>query len=278
MSTPLALGMLAAASLLLGVAAVAQAIGAARTSGLRVLVQPWYLLGTACDLGGWLLSVLAMRHLPILLVQTALAASLCVTVLLGTVVLGTRPGTRVWGGVAVLLVATGLVALAAETGRVGAVPGALTPLLGVGLLVVAVASAWAYRSPGTARCAALAGLAYSGAAVAARAVHGSGAAHLLTDPLVWLLLALNLIGAVMFARSLETGPHAVNEATAWLWAVELVVPSVVGLAALGDRVRPGWGVPTAAAIAAAVVAACVVSLSGAEELTPRSQEALPPAS
>lgn len=277
MTTPLALAALAAASLLLGVAAVVQAIGAGRANGLRVLVQPWYLLGTACDLGGWLLSVLAMRHLPILLVQTALAASLTVTVLLGAWVLGTRPGARVWAGVAVLLVATGAVAAAAEPGRVSTVPAALTPSLGLALLAIGGAALWAYRSPRTARCAVLAGLAYSGAAVAARAVHGSTASHFLVDPMVWLLVSLNIIGAVMFARALETGPHAVNEATAWLWAVEVVVPSVVGLLALGDGVRPGWGLLTAMAITAAVVAASVVSLAGGDQVTERSPVIRPPA-
>jgi hypothetical protein len=277
-TTPVALAAVATASLLLGVAAVAQGLGADRSSGLRVLIQPWYLLGTACDLGGWVLSVLAMRHLPILLVQTALAASLCVTVLAGTLVLGTRPGLRVWVGVAGLLVATGAVAVAAEPGRVSTVPAALAPLLGVGLLLVGAGAVLAYRAPRTTRCAVLSGLAYSGAAIAARAVHGGDASHLLADPMVWLLVALNVVGAVMFARALETGPHAVNEATAWLWAVEIVVPSMVGVVALGDRVRPGWGLPTGIAIAAAVAAAGVISLSGAEDLTARSRTSPPPAS
>jgi FtsH-binding integral membrane protein len=95
--------------------------------------------------------------------------------------------------------------------------------------------------------------------VCARALpEARGWRGLLVDPFLWSLLVSGLVGALAYARSLERGP--VGPATAVLWVVEVVVPGALGVLALGDHVRPGWAIPAAAAVCAAVVAAVSMSL------------------
>lgn len=252
-----------AASLAMGVAAILQAIAARRAVGMLILKHPLYVAGLVLDVAGWGLSVVAMRHLPLLAVQTILAASLAVTVTLGTLVLHLRPGRSFWTAVVVVLLACGVVVAAAQPGPPGPAPAGFSTAMGVALVLLVGAAVFFHRHPRTAACAALAGLGYSGAAVAARAVHGASIDVLLAEPLVWLIAGFAVVGAAMFARALETRDDAVNEASAWLWVIEIVVPSLVGVLVLGDQVRPGWAIPTVVAIVAAIVATMRISTSTA---------------
>lgn len=251
------------ASVAMGVAAILQAIAARRATGMSILKHPLYVAGLVLDVVGWGLSVLAMRHLPLLAVQTILAASLAVTVTLGAVVLRLRPGRSVWTAVVVVCLACAVVVAAAQPGPAGPIPAGFSTAMAIALLLLAGAAVISYRHPRTAGCAVLAGLGYSGAAVAARAVHGAPIDVLIAEPLVWLIAGFAVVGAVMFARALETRDDAVNEASAWLWVIEIVVPSLVGVLVLGDHVRPGWTLPTVVAVAAAIVATMRISNSPA---------------
>ncbi|MDO5736725.1 MAG: hypothetical protein Q4P15_09650 [Propionibacteriaceae bacterium] len=249
------------ASLAMGVAAILQAIAARRAVGMSILRNPLYVAGLGLDVAGWGLSVVAMRHLPLLAVQTILAASLAVTVVLGALVLRLKPGRSVWTAVVVVCLACGVVVMAAQPGPPGPAPAGFSAAMGIALGLLVVAAVLSFRHPHTAACAVLAGLGYSGAAVAARAVHGAPIDVLLAEPLVWLIAGFAVVGAVMFARALETRDDAVNEASAWLWVIEIVAPSLIGVLVLGDQVRPGWAIPTVVAIVAAIVATMRISSS-----------------
>ena len=243
--------------------------GAASGSTARVLARPSYLLGLGADLLGWVLSLVAVRGLPLFAVQAVLAASLAVTVLLAARVLGARLRRR--DAVAVAAVVTGSAVLAASARGRPAPP--VGPGVAVGVAaavgVVAVASALGWRRGPALGPAVLAGTGYGLAAVAARAVHpvrppagwlsGPAVAHLAANPLVWAVLVGNLVGTVVYARALQRA--AVGPAAAGLWVAEVVVPGALGLALLGDTVRPGWGVP--ALLATVAVLAAVVVLAGA---------------
>lgn len=257
----ISLAAAAVASIAMGVAAILQAIAARRAVGMSILKHPFYVAGLILDVTGWGLSVVAMRHLPLLAVQTILAASLAITVILGALVLRLQPGRSVWIAVIVVCLACGVVVAAAQPGPPGPTPDGFSTAMAVAFVLLAAAAVFSYRHPRTARCAVLAGLGYSGAAVAARAVHGASIDGLLVEPLVWLIAGFAAVGAVMFARTLETRDDAVNEASAWLWVIEIVVPSLVGVLVLGDQVRPGWTMPTVVAIVAAIVATMRISAS-----------------
>ncbi|WP_168581460.1 hypothetical protein [Gephyromycinifex aptenodytis] len=251
------------ASAAMGAAAVAQAVAARRTAGLRVVLHPWYLTGGALDLAGWGLSLLAMQHLPLLAVQTVLAASLALTVVLSSVVLGVRPAPSIWMAVILVCLACAVVVAASLPGPPTHSPAGLPFVAGAGLALAVILAVYGYRHPSTAGCALIAGLAYSGSAVAARALPSLSLGMVFSEPLVALIVGFSLVGTVMFARALETRRDAVNEASAWLWVTEMVVPSIIGIVVLGDQVRPGWAIPALLAVGLAVFATARISRSAA---------------
>jgi hypothetical protein len=74
------------------------------------------------------------------------------------------------------------------------------------------------------------------------------------------VLGFAVLGTVLYARSLERGP--VGPATVVLWLTELIVAGVGGALLLGDRTRPGWLLPTLAALIVAAAASAVLAEVG----------------
>ncbi|TPG17835.1 hypothetical protein [Pedococcus bigeumensis] len=238
-----------------GVASVLQAVGTARANGMAVLKQPTYLAGLGCDATAWVASLVALRQLPLFAVQALLAGSLAVTVVVASVVLKTR--LRVRDVVAVGAITVALVVLAASAGPPSAVkpPSAFTPVMMFVLAILVVVAVATWRRPRSVSFALVAGGAFSGAALCARAAHKAGGwGALLHEPLAWGVLGYGAIGMVCYTLALDHGP--VGPATAILWVVEVAVPAAVGVAVLGDSVRTGWGVPAAVSLVVAL-AACV---------------------
>jgi uncharacterized membrane protein len=252
-----------------GAASVLQAIGTSRATGLAVLRQPTYVAGLACDVLAWVASLIALRQLPLFAVQGLLAGSLAVTVLLATVVLKTEMRAR--DVVAVAVITATLVVLAAGAGPSSAQPPptAFTPVMLFGLTVLAAVTAATYQGSRWVVLASVAGVAFSGAALCARAAAGSGEwADLPQEPLAWAVLGYGAIGIICYTRALERGP--VGPATAILWVVEVALPAAVGVLVLGDGVRHGWALPAAVSLLLALAACVALATSPIQQLSPRS--------
>ncbi|SDO27123.1 hypothetical protein SAMN05660199_01704 [Klenkia soli] len=211
--------------------------------GRPLATQPVYLGGLLLDAVGWVLSVVALRSLPVVTVQSVLAGSVAVTT-----VAGRRgrvrdlPGRQLTGVVAVV---TGLVVVAASArpGRAEVLPAAAAPVLLTGAVLALLALEPVRRSTSALRTAALAGLAYGGVALSVRALHvrstGWGSVlELAAEPLAYAVAVYGLVGTLWVATALREG--AVGAVTAVLSVTQVVVPGLVGLLLLGDRVRPGW--------------------------------------
>lgn len=252
------LGLLAAlaAAVGYGSGSVLQASATRHRSGLRVLLQPLYLAGLVLDLLGWLLSLVALRSLPLFAVQSLLAGSLVVTVVLARVMLGVRLRTADRVAVVAVVGALTVLALAAGEQPATAPPSGFTGTVLAAAVVLAIGVAVAHRAGGAVLLATLGGLGYSGAALAARGAHGGTSGwQVLLQPLALAIAVFGVAGALAFVRSLETG--AVGPAMALISVIEVVVPGAVGVLVLGDGFRSGWAVPTAAAVVVAL-AGCVV--------------------
>ena len=271
----MSLGLLGAfaAAVCYGFGSVLQAAGAARTrSGAaldprllgRLLTQGPYVAGVGLDAVGFVASVLALRSLPLFLVESAVASSIAVTALAAARFLHVRLSraerTGLWA------VGAGLVMLAAsaqpDAGRPLSAAGGHVLAGGVAVVVV-LAAVSARLSPGGAGAllAADAGLAFGGVGVAARTlVVPHPLWHLAGDPVAWSLAAYGLLGMLLFSGALQRG--SVTTATAITFAVETVVPALVGLALLGDRARAGF--------APVAVAGFAVTLSGCLALARRA--------
>ncbi|WP_183318242.1 hypothetical protein [Flexivirga oryzae] len=261
------------AAIAYGAATILQAIGvrrmdAARESALRTRLWAGrsYAAGLLLDATGFVLSVVALRSLPLFMVESMLASSVGVTALLAVLVLR----DRLSGREVVALVVTGiglvLLAISAQEGRGSAIGRAGGWLLaGCGVLVGVVFAAGALdRRPARSACvlAAAAGLGFGLTGVAARVLVVSDPWwRTAGQPALWALVLGGLVGIVSFGFALDRGRTTTVAATTFV--VETVVPAVVGLLWLGDSVRDGF--------AAAAVVGFVAALGGCLVLAGRAE-------
>jgi hypothetical protein len=263
-----------------GVGSILQAIGAMRSTGtVRTLGHPLYLLGVGCDLLAWAASLVALRELAVYQVQSVLAGSLAVTVVAARAVLASRLRRRDIASVGVTIAALTVLAMSAGPQEAVAATGPLRLGFCVAALSVVVVG-WAatkFSSPGV--VAALAGTAFGGAALSARALSmpaeqtdlAGTAWALLTEPLMAALITFAISGMLLYTNALRQGQ--VGPVTAVLWIGEVVAPSAVGLALLGDTVLPGWELAAAVAGLATIGAAVVLGTAPASAATAHSDAA-----
>ncbi|WP_240351494.1 hypothetical protein [Streptomyces olivoreticuli] len=255
------------ASVLQAVAARASAPGSG--SGvdpvllLRVLRQWRYLAGLALDGVGFLLELVALRSLPIYAVGAALAASLAVTAVVASRVLGVRLSGMEWG--AVCVVCGGLALLGLASGAEG--HGTGSTALRVGTLAAAAAvlglGAVAGRLPGRARAAALglgAGFGFGVVEVAVRLIDDLSVVRVLTNPASYALLLGGGAAFLLLTSALQRG--SVTVATAGMVIGETLGPALVGVAWLGDRTRPGLEPLAVAGFVLAVLGALALARFG----------------
>ena len=233
-----------------GSASVLQSVAARKAesgSGLdpRLLVRlarsgP-YVAGLALDLAAFVASLVALRTLPLFLVQSAVASSVGVTAVIAAAI-GVRLGRREIASLVVL--GAGLLLLASSAQAQQGTPLTLGARWGLLLSVIVLGAAGALAGRSNAHWSAhalavLGGLAFTVVAVSARSlVVPSPLWQVLGDPGLWAILALGGLGMLLFTTALQRG--SVTTATALTFAVETIVPAGIGLAFLGDTTRPGF--------------------------------------
>jgi drug/metabolite transporter (DMT)-like permease len=249
-----------------GVASVLQAIGARRTpdSGravdpralVRTLRQAPFVAGVLLDAGGWVLQFIALRGLPLFVVQAGQASNLAVTAVVAVPVLGARLGGPQWAAIGGVCAGLGL--LAASAGEQNPLPPG--PWFGAGLLlsVVALAACGLVvgRTRSSARPAVLgsaAGLGFGITALAARGLTSLAPGHLVHDPAAYALIGSSVIAFVFFTSALQSG--SVTVVSAAVVVTETTVPAIVGVLVLGDHPRGGFVPVAALGFALAVVGA-----------------------
>ncbi len=271
------LGALAAA-LAYGAATVLQAVGVRRAGALpagtpllaRVRAGWPYAAGLALDGLGFLASVAALRTLPLFLVESAIAASVAVTAVLSVLVLHVRLGaTEVVALVAIGAGLTGLALTAAEGPAARPGPDASWWLLGAAVLVGALLVIGAVdrnRGRGAVVLSIAAGLGFGGVGVAARLLEvPSPVWGLATDGIAWALVVHAALATVAYGLALSRG--RVTTVAALTFATETVIPAVIGLVALGDRVVTGHA-PTAAVAFVVTLSGCIALAGRAEPTEP----------
>lgn len=253
-----------------------QAVGVRRASAagqgvMGAARQPLYLAGLGSDFAGWLLSLVALRRLPVFAVQALLAGSLAWAVVLDGLVLKAKARRADAWAVAAVVVTLSLLGAAAGPDRAKPVSGAVEAGLFAGVVAAAAAAVMAIRRRSAMVTAAVSGLGFGGAAVVARALEArSGVLGFLHQPLSLALLGYAVLGLTVYAYALEHGE--VGRVTAAMWVSDIVVAGVVGVALLGDRARPGWWWVAVLGTAGAVAAIVVLARSPAQA-TPIGLEA-----
>ncbi|MCW2847800.1 MAG: putative integral rane protein [Marmoricola sp.] len=268
------------ASLCYGIGSVLQAVAArdadsvARLDPRLVLrlLRAWrYLLGLSLDGVGFVLSLVALRSLPLYVVQSVVASFLAVTAVTGAVLLGTRMRKAEQVALVVVVLGVALVGLSAAP-ESAAVPGPRVewlPLASAVLLVlVALPLGRLGGRQGAWVLGGVAGLGFGVVAVSARLLSSltgrssvvASVQQMLESPAAYALLVAAPLALVSYATALQRG--SVVQATAPLVVGETVLPALVGLILLGDHARPGWGVAAGAGFFLAVGAALLLSRFG----------------
>ena len=281
----LGLLMALAAALCFGVAMVLQALGAQRHSpaaegsGLlgtvRAMVNLPFAAGLLLDAFGFVAQLIALRTLPLYVVQAALAGALAVTAVLGAATLKIRLGRAEWLGVAG--VCLGLAVLGATAGAEGHRQPSMAfhwMLLGAVVVIAVVGGfVWKLREPlRAAVMGALCGLGFGVVGLAVRvlpAVHGMDLVPLLSEPATWALLAGGAVSFVFMTEGVRGGK--VTTATAAMVLGETALPALLGVVLLGDRTRSGMLPLAIAGFAVAVAGALALARFG--EVSPVTEPA-----
>jgi drug/metabolite transporter (DMT)-like permease len=245
------LGLLAVvgAAGVFGAAAIAQATAARSvpvSSALERLVaglvrRPAFWLAIVLNLVGFGLHVAALRLLPLFVAQAGISASLAVTAVLAVKLLG--DSLRRIEQLAVVGVCVGLAMLTIAAGEAGesSPDGTMTAVLLAAVLAVAALGVWASRSTGAWAVTVLgcvAGAGFAAVTIATRLVPELTPAALVTDPAAYVLVLSGSVAFLFYSVGLQRG--RVTAVTAPLVVMQTALPAAVGIALLGDAIRPGW--------------------------------------
>jgi hypothetical protein len=278
MAVWLSLFCAAVTALSYGVGSVMQAVAAGRADMrpnldpmllVRLAGDSTYVASLALDLVGFIASVVALRTLPLFMVQSAVAGSVGVTAVVASVAFGVRLRRYEHTALVGLLVGFVFLAVSARPGHATSPGDAGHWLLVSGVAIVVAIGAVSARleDPKAGVGLALgAGLSFAGTGIAARqlAVPHLGW-HLLIHPVVLALLSYAVLGVLLFATALQRS--SVTAVAALVFLVETVVPSAIGLFFLGDRARPHLAVAAAAGFILTVGAS--IALARRSEPLPR---------
>lgn len=239
------------ATVCFGFASVFQARGAravGREAALRAGLMAGlarngaFVLGTAMDVLGFALSIVALRTLPLFLVQALTNASLAVTAAAAVWLLRVRLRPRDLVGIAAVVAGLILLAFTAGTpGRDSAGPlfhYALLAATLVMLLLTALLTRWKgdWVAAGQGL---LAGVGFGVTSLAVRVLDVSGPVAVLSDPATYALALGGVGGYLAYALALQRG--SVTAATAASSVSETFGPGLVGVVWLGDHARAGLG-------------------------------------
>jgi hypothetical protein len=251
MAVAFSFGCAVLAALSYGIGSVMQAAAASHAENrpnldplllVRLVGELPYVAGLALDLLGFVASIVALRILPLFVVQSAIAGSVGVTAVAASVAFGIRLLRYERVALMALVFGFALLAVSAQPEHASSLDGVGQLILVVGVFVALAAGVFSARLDdrragiGLALCA---GLSWSGTGLAARVLQiPSPLWHLLIDPVALCLVAFGLLGALLFATALQRG--SVTAVAALVFSVETVLPSFIGLAFLGDHARAGF--------------------------------------
>ncbi|MFB7670419.1 DMT family transporter [Kitasatospora purpeofusca] len=245
-----------------------------RVGLLAALLRSWrFLLGTGLDIAGFALSIVALRTLPLFLVQAVTNASLAVTALAAARLLGARLHRADLLGIAAVVVGLALLALGSgHAGRDRASAAFHWALLGTTVLMLLLTFVLARRTGNAVAVGLglLAGVGFGVTSLAVRVLDVSGPLDVFTDPAAYGLALGGLGGYLAYALALQRG--TVTAVTAAGTVAETFGPALVGVVALGDTARPGYAWCALTGFVVAVGGTFVLSRFGEVE----SELGLPP--
>jgi hypothetical protein len=233
--------------------------------------QPWYVAGLVVDGCGWVCTVLALRHLPVFVVQAVQGGAIALTALGARIVWGST--LRRIDRFAIGACLAGLVLVSSSAGAERPVTSVWVSTLVLVPTCAALAVALvALRSSGRAwPLGVIAGLGFGATSLAVRAIDlpagSSVVPALLAQPATYLVVAFWTLGLIAYSRALVLTGLA--QVTAVMLVTEVVAPGLIGIALLGDAVRAGWWWPMLAGLGIAVAGIATLAGSPTQRPPPR---------
>lgn len=255
-----------------GFGAVLQAVGVRRAKAkkgaglIALLGQPAFLGGLLADFGSWAISRFALQSLPLFAVQTILAGSLAVTVVLARIMLGAQLSTLHKSAVVAAVAGLVLVGFSAHEQQVHSRGHLVTVCILMGVPVLLVVSLCAMKLRKSVLLAVLAGVAFTGSALAARTVNirKASVTAIISQPLLWAVVLYAAIALVLHALALTHSE--VSAVTAAMWSTEVIAAAIIGFVALGDSVEPDLRLPATAGIAITLLATVVLARGPGQDM------------
>jgi drug/metabolite transporter (DMT)-like permease len=207
-------------------------VGAVR----RLAVRPVWLASIALGLAGFGLQVLALRHVPLSLVQPLLATGLLGLLAFSATVLGEPVGRREVAAVVAIVAGVSLIALADPQRGEDAAPGLAFVLAAVALGIVAL-SAFARRRPGGGGL--LAGAIAADTLAALAAAQAARALPAVLPAAGWCVLAAAGGIAAIAAESAVLQRRGAARVAPVVLAGQVAVPVALAPLVIGER----WGSP-----------------------------------
>lgn len=276
----LGLGSALFAALLYGVAAILQAIAAREipegglTAGTVVglLRRPVLVAAIALLILGYVFHLISVRLIPLFLAQAGIAVSLVVTALLAVRYFHDTLSRLEWAAIGAVVL--GMVLLSSAAGDTGTERA--TPALSISLFVVlagmVLVTLVASRFEGASAAAVLGltgGMGYAVVALASRLLPDFAIGDLITSSDTYALVLAGVLAFFIYSLALQRG--SVTAATTALIVTQTMVPTVAGVAFLGDEVRSGfWPVMI---IGFALTAAAATVLVRFESVTDPTRDA-----
>lgn len=233
-----------------GVAAILQKISADREDTvtkldarlmLKLIRDVPYVLGIILDVSGWILTFIAVRYLPLFLVESIIAANIAVTALIERFVLHRPLKHAAYALIGSMLAGLIIVAISAAPGPAHALTN--TETWGVLAIPIPVAlAAFVLAKKPSARAAtvlaALGGIAFGLTSVASRIFklyHPLW--HNLYNPYLITLVVAGGLGILLFSTALQRAHATIVNAS--MTAAQILVPTIIGILFLGDSARHG---------------------------------------
>jgi drug/metabolite transporter (DMT)-like permease len=221
-----------------------------------------YMFGILLDIIGWLLTLVAVKTLPLFLVQSIIAANIVITALLDQAILRRRLPR--YGYRLILVIVIGLVALAmtaAPTTTIIPITAVVYWCSILGLAAMSLLGAILVRRPAKSSAIALAviaGISFGAVSIIGRLlITNVAVGHLLINPLMWILVAYSGLGMLLLTLGLRHATATTVNAVSVTF--QTVAPTIIGLSLLGDTVRTGYWLITIAALAVTLIASLALA-------------------
>ncbi|MHB1864651.1 MAG: hypothetical protein ACYCPS_00590 [Candidatus Saccharimonadales bacterium] len=251
MGTTLAVVAVSFSSLFNAIAPILQKVGADKevrpkridvTLLARLFKNPAYVLGTISEVASFILSLVALRVLPLFLVQSIFAGSVIVTVLIEKIIYRQKLKALIYISISVILLGMLLVSLAAEASRTSFVNSDIRIAIDVAPVILIVfillASLLSSRYKGITK-ALIAGLGFGGTSLIGRImIYPSPFWHVLYNPMMGALIVYGLLGQYEMMVALQNTSSTTTNALLILTGT--ILPAILGLVVFNDVVRSGF--------------------------------------